>query len=167
MDNGISFGKHPFVQRFIKGIFNLTPALPRQFAVCDPDIVLDYLSNLEYDLPLKDLSEKLVILLCLLSGQRDQTVKALNIKNMLLEKDKCTFFIKRPIKTTKPGFHQFSIAFLEYPSNRKIRIATTITHYLEITKDLRITDQLIISYRTRQSPQARLAGGAKPYLGKR
>ena len=41
---------------------------------------------LEYDLPLKDLSEKLVILLCLLSGQREQIVEALNIKDMLLEK---------------------------------------------------------------------------------
>ena len=89
----------------MKGIFNLRPALPWQLTVWDPDIVLEYLSNLEYDLPLKDLSEKLVILLCLLSGQRDQTVKALNIKGMLLEKGKCTLFIKRPMKTTKPGFH--------------------------------------------------------------
>ena len=91
----------------MKGIFNLRPALPKQFVVCDPDIVLDYVSNLEYDLPLKDLSEKLVILLCLLSGQSDQTAKALNIKYMLLEKYKCTFFIKRPIKTTKLGFPNY------------------------------------------------------------
>ena len=109
MDNGIPFGKHPLVQHFMKGIFKLRPALPRQFAVWDPDIVLDYLSNLEYDLPLKHLSEKLVILLCLLSGQRDQSVKALNIKDILLEKGKCTFFIKKPMKTTKPGFHQSPI----------------------------------------------------------
>ena len=34
-----------------------------QFAVWDPDIVLDYLSDLEYDLPLKYLSEKVGILL--------------------------------------------------------------------------------------------------------
>ena len=147
MDNGISFGKHPLVQRFMKGIFNLRPTLPRQFAVWDPDIVLDYLSNLECDLPLKDLSEKLVILLCSLSGQRDQTVKALNIKDMLLEKSKCIFFIKRPMKTAKPSFRQSPIVFSEYPSNRKICIVTTITHYLEITKDLRTTDQLIVSYK--------------------
>ena len=75
----------------MKGIFNLRPALPRQFAVWDPDIVLDYFSNLKYDLSLKDLSEKLVILLCLLSGQRDQTVKTLNINDILLEKGKCPF----------------------------------------------------------------------------
>ena len=125
IDNRISFGKHPLVQRFMKGIFNFRAALPRQFAVWDPDIVLDYLSNLEYDLPLKDLSERLVILLCLLSGQRDQSVKALNIKDMVLEKSKCTFFIKKSMKTTELGFHQSHIAFSEYPSNRKICMVTT------------------------------------------
>ena len=72
MENGIYFGKRPFVQRLMKGIFNLRPVLPIQFTLWDPDIVLDYLSNLVYDLPLKDyLSEKLVVLLCLLFGQRD------------------------------------------------------------------------------------------------
>ena len=74
-------------------------------------------------------------------------MKALNIKDMLLEKGKCTFFIKRPMKTTKPGFHQSPIVFSEYPSNRKICIVTTITHYLEIRKDLGTTDQLIVSYK--------------------
>ena len=105
---------------------------------------LNNLINLEYDLLLKDLSEILVILLCLLSGQRDQTV---NIKDMLLEKGKCTFFIKRPMKTTKPGFHHSPIAFSEYPRHRKIYIVATITHYLQITKHLRTTNQLIISYK--------------------
>ena len=146
-DNGISFGKHPLVQRFMKGIFNLRQVLSGQFAVWDPDIVLNYLSNLEHDLPLKDLPEKLVILLCLLSGQKKQTVKLLNIKDMLLEKGKCTFIIKRPMKTTKPGFQESPIAFLQYPSNRKTSIATTITHYLEITKELRITDLQIINHK--------------------
>ena len=112
MENGISFGKHPLVQRFMKGMFNLRLVLPRQFAVWDPDIVFDYLSSLEYDFPLKDFSENLLFY-CLLSGQRDQTVKALNVKDIVLEKGKCTFFIKRPMKTTKPGFHQSPCTFAE------------------------------------------------------
>ena len=37
----------------MKGIFNLRPALPRKFAVWDPDSVLDYLSNF----PHKKISE--------------------------------------------------------------------------------------------------------------
>ena len=45
----------------MKGIFNLRPALSRQFAVWDPNIAPDFLSNLEYDLPLQDLPAKLVI----------------------------------------------------------------------------------------------------------
>ena len=63
MENGISFGKYLLVQRFMKGTFNLRLVLPMQFAVWDPDIVLDYLSDLEYDLPLKYLSEKVGLLL--------------------------------------------------------------------------------------------------------
>ena len=89
-------------------------------------------------------------------------MKVLNIKDIPLEKGKCAFFIKRsmkttkpgfctifakrPMKSTKPGFHQFPIVFSEYPSNRKICFVTTITHYSAITKDLRTTDQRIVSY---------------------
>ena len=47
----------------MKVILNLRSALPRLFVVRYPDIVL----NLEYDLPLKDLLEKLFFV-CLLSG---------------------------------------------------------------------------------------------------
>ena len=95
-------------------IMDLMLTFPTQFAVWDPDIILDCLNDLEYDLPLKDLSEKLVILLCLLFRQRDQPVKALNIKHMLLEKYRSTFFNKIPMKTTKPGFHQSPIVLSEY-----------------------------------------------------
>ena len=98
-------------------------------------------------------------------------MKALNIKDMVLKKGKCTFFIKRPLKTTKPDFHQSPVAFSEYPSNSKICIVTTITHYLEITKDLRITAQPIISYKKPHKAVTTmckiiLAGGAKSYLEK-
>ena len=46
----------------------------------------------------------------------------------------------------KKSLHQSLIVLSKYSSNRKIYIVTTITHYLEITKDLRTTDQLIVSY---------------------
>ena len=60
--------------------------------------------------------------------------------------DFCAIFAKMPMKSTKPGFHQFPTVFSEYPSNRKICFVTTITHYSAITKDLRTTDQRIVSY---------------------
>ena len=130
----------------MKVISNLRSVLPKKFVVWDLHIVLGNLSNLEYDLRLKDLPEKLIFL-CLLSGQRGQPVKVLNVKDMLLEKVKCTFFSKSSIKPTRPGFHQSPVVFSEYPSNSNIWIVTTITHYLEIRKELQMTDQLIISYK--------------------
>ena len=69
---------------------------------------------------------------------------------MLLEKGRYKFLIQRAMKTTKPDFHQYPIAISEYPSNWKIRIVNTIIHYLEITKNLRFTGQLIISYKKPQ-----------------
>ena len=103
----------------MKVISNLRSVLPKKFVVWDLHIVLGNLSNLEYDLRLKDLPEKLIIL-CLLSGQRGQPVKVLNVKDMLLEKVKCTFFSKSLIKPTRPGFHQSPVVFSEYPSNSNI-----------------------------------------------
>ena len=55
-------------------------------------------------------------------------MKALIIKDMVLGKGKCALFIKRSMKTTRPGFSQSPIAFSEHPSNRKTCIVTTITH---------------------------------------
>ena len=66
----------------MKVISNLRSVLPKKFVVWDLHIVLGNLSNLEYDLRLKDLPEKLIFL-CLLSGQRGQPVKVLNVKDML------------------------------------------------------------------------------------
>ena len=105
--------------------------------------------------------------MCLLSEQREQTVKALNIKDMLLEKGKCTSFVMRSINTTKPGFHQSPIAFSEYPSNRKIFVVKLpITEKLQKTYESLINLLLATRNHIRQSPQARLAGGAKSYFGK-
>ena len=93
------------MEGLMKGIFNVTLALTGQFAVWDPDIVLDYLINLEYDLPLKDLSEKLAILLCLLSEQRYRTVKTLNIKEMYI-------LYQETNENHKPRFLSFSYCVL-------------------------------------------------------
>ena len=55
-----------------------------------PNVAINYLKNLF----LKDLSEKLVISLGLLSAQIVQTIKPFSIKHIILEKVKCTFCIK-------------------------------------------------------------------------
>ena len=44
--NGISFGKHPLVQRFMKGVFGLRPTLPKYTFTFDATVVLQYLKQM-------------------------------------------------------------------------------------------------------------------------
>ena len=62
------------------------------------------LKQLDDEIPLQLLSKTLVILLFILPGQRDQTLKALNIEHVALEEPKCTFFIKALLKTARRKF---------------------------------------------------------------
>ena len=74
LGSSISIGSHPLVRRFFKGVFILRPALPRHNITWDVNIVLKYLkSESPLDsLSLLHVSQKLLMLLALLSGQRGQ-----------------------------------------------------------------------------------------------
>lgn len=71
----VTFGNHPLVARFLKGVFELRPSLPKYNRIWDVSIVLEHLKTLEpvCNLGLKALTFKLTMLLCLLTGQRCQT----------------------------------------------------------------------------------------------
>ena len=63
--DGMPIGSHPLVERFLKGVFNLRPLVPRYKKVWDVSIVLRFLKTLSpvASLSLKNLSLKLVMLL--------------------------------------------------------------------------------------------------------
>ena len=60
----------------MKGILNLKTIIPKQIAIWDPDIVLKYVKQLD-----DEISEKLVILLSILSGQRTKHQKHLALED--------------------------------------------------------------------------------------
>ena len=65
------FGSHPLVSRFLKGIYETRKAQPKYKTIWDVAIVLKHLKTLEplEELPLKDLTLKLLLLLLLATGQ--------------------------------------------------------------------------------------------------
>lgn len=67
---GFSAGSHPLVIRFLKGIYNLRPSVPRYKETWDVSVVLQYLLSLSPadSLTLKNLSLKLVMLYCINSS---------------------------------------------------------------------------------------------------
>lgn len=72
------------MKRFFKGISRLRPAKARYNSTWNPKIVLDYYRNMpsNEDLPIQELSFKLIILLALTTGHRLQTFSLIKINNI-------------------------------------------------------------------------------------
>ena len=152
---GDDFGQHKHMRRFMKGAFELKPALPKHIHVWDVDLVLSYLENLfPHDRPtLKEMSSKLSALLALLSGQRRQTVHKLNLDDMNLDDSRCVFYITSLFKQSRKGRHLAPIELLAYPSNTKLCIVTVLREYLHGTKNIRKRQrQLLLSYQKPHHP---------------
>ena len=107
LPNNITFGAHPLVARFLKGVFELKPSLPRYSSIWDVSIVLQHLRSLgpPTQLDLKSLTKKTTMLLCLLTGQRCQTLTKLDTALMQELPGKIVFTIGDKLKTTRPGKH--------------------------------------------------------------
>lgn len=148
LDGNKSFGDHPLVTRLLKGVFNTKPALPKYKIVWNVNSVLDYLKTLHppKSLSLKDLSLKLTMLLALLSGQRCQTLHALNMKDMFITENKVEFVISDLLKTTKPGKPRTKLEFQSYDKDPSLCVVRYLSEYLNRTSDKRKDQKLLISY---------------------
>ena len=125
--------------RFLKGVFELKPSLPRYTSIWDVGTVLQYLTTLHpiAELDIKILTKKLTMLLCLLTGQRCQTLTKLDISLMQELPDKYVFTIGEKLKTTKPGRHLEPIELVAYKQDESLCVVSHIKRYLYITKELR------------------------------
>ena len=148
-DTDVPFGQLPVVKRFMKGIFEKRPALPKYKAIWNVNVVFKFIREQKPvgEIPLKELTQRLTFLLCLLSGQRCQTIHKLSLENMHMSEDKVTFSITEKLKHTRQGVHQQPLEFLAYKADRKLCIVTHIKHYIEKTNSLRQEEkQLLISF---------------------
>ena len=73
----VSFGNIPIVKRYIKGIFENNPILPKFQFIWNASLLFDYFHNMQdiHALDIQKLAQKLVMLMTLiLGGQRAQTL---------------------------------------------------------------------------------------------
>ena len=98
--HGIPFGKDPLVSRLLRGVFNIRPALPRYVTTWNVSKVFQYLEKqqalVNYDL--KAVSHRVAMLLCLTTGQCDQTIKYLNLECLKGFDDTAILFIPDKLK---------------------------------------------------------------------
>ena len=172
--DGKTFGEHPTVSKLLKGIYKLRPSLPKYTVIYDPDIVLSYIATLpkNSELLLELLTKKLVTLLCLLSGQRAQSIEALHLNYSSLSNGKYIFYIPSVLKTSKPGRHQAPLEFESFPDNENLCIVNCIQEYISRTKLIRENlegqpTKLILSYAYPHQPvgSATIAQYVKTFLG--
>ena len=93
---------HPLVSRFVKGIFNKHPPLPKYVKPLDINMVLELFDHMgdNSKLSFKDLTRKLVVLLLILGARRRQPIVAIQVNCVLIEHDKCVLLPTVPLKHT-------------------------------------------------------------------
>lgn len=138
-------GSHPLVIRFMKGVFELRPSLPRHSTIWDVSIVLKFL-ELWYppeELNMKHLTWKLVSLLLLATAQRCQTLNVLNLDNMTITDTSVSFRIVSLIKQSGPCRKQPNVSIPKI-ENEKLCVYRTLLCYIDRTKEYRSSSVLLL-----------------------
>ena len=90
------FGQLSIVKRFMKGIFESRPPLPRYSSIWNVKNVFNNIrSQDDVLLTLKDLSHRVAFLLALLTGQRCQTISKLSLDNMIIDETRLPLSLQR------------------------------------------------------------------------
>ena len=105
----IDIGNSVLVKKFMKGVFNKRPALPKCRTTRNPDIALNYLSSLCSNLTLLHLSQKVCMLLSFLTGQRGQNIHLFKVEDVIFHEDCLELQFSVLLKHTRPGVHQDNI----------------------------------------------------------
>ena len=100
-----SLNKHPLINKYMTGIFNLRPTKPKLSFVWDVDILFRYFEQQGDNCLLSDiiLTQKLIILLLLLGAHRLSTIKLFCSNNMFLNDLSVTFIPTEVLKHSRKG----------------------------------------------------------------
>lgn len=154
-----TFGEHPDVKRFRKGVFQSRPPLPRYSKPWDVNLVLQYISTIgnSQELSLKDLTLKLFMLVALTTAQRGQSLHLLDTLNMVQEETAYTFMLDSNLKQSKPGRSTSELPVVvklsAYPHDRNLCVANACSVYLDKTKLLHGSESHL--FITHQKPHKR------------
>lgn len=127
----------------------MKPCLPKYSQIWDVNQVLKYLRkfSLVNQIILKDLTVNLATLLCLLTGQRCQTIHKIDVNFIHFVDDRCIITIREVLKHTKVGKHQAPLELCSYPSDKRLCILEYLHEYITRTAEFRAGQpQLLLSF---------------------
>lgn len=126
-------GTHPIVCRYLKGVFNELPVLPKYSFTWDVGIVLKYMCSMDTG-TIQQLSQKLSTLLAILCGQRAREILSLmDTRNISVEETCLIIRVGDLLKTSNSKFHNGELCFPKYTENTSICPVVAYNQYLEMT----------------------------------
>ena len=142
--------QHPSVIKYFKGSFNLRPPLPKISFVWDVQIMFEYFRSLGDNRQISDkhLSQKLLILLLLLGGQRLNSVFHFTIDRMIISSTSVTFSPEHVLKHSKPGRKLDVFEYRAY-SDPNLCVLECLKEYIHRRNDRvhKLQKRLFITYR--------------------
>ena len=152
LENCDNFGTHPLVTRFMKGIYELIKPKPKYNQIWDVSQVLDYLKTFKTLYPLeklslKELTQKTVMLLLLVTGQRGQFIHLLSLNGIQLTPQTAYLSLEEHTKTSRPSNTAAAVTITEFTPDSKICPLMTLKAYMKKTETLRNGEnKLFISF---------------------
>ena len=131
-------GKHFLITKFVKGVFNKRPALPKR-VIWDAGKVLKFLEGWHpsKNLSLRQLTIKTVLLCLLASGQRGQAIWAMETKKLSFDDNCARCTITVPLKTSGPRNHVCELVFNKYTPKTALCPRHYLKKYSQRTENLR------------------------------
>ena len=145
---GVTFGSHPDVSKFMKGVFNEKPPLPRYNTIWDVDILLNFLKKWSpaRTLAIDKLTYKTIMLILLVSGQRPQILKALRTDNMKIGITQYEFIVEnKDLKQGRQNYKPETIVLKKFPPNKQLCVYNYVTEYLKRTLPYRNCRNLVLT----------------------
>ena len=139
-------GNNVLITRFMKGIFNKKPSLPRYGVTWNVSSVLQYLNNMNnYECSIRELSMKLASLLLLATGQRCQTLLCLDTRNIEFGGSYIKIRIGDLLKQSRPSYHLQELYIEPFDSNVNLCVIKCLDCYLQRTASYRKHSVLLLS----------------------
>ncbi|XP_069813158.1 uncharacterized protein [Dendropsophus ebraccatus] len=163
--------EHPWVKRFTKAATRLAPSIKSRLPPWDLNIVLSGLTISPFEpmleLPIRLLSWKLAFLLAITSARRVSEIRAFSINPpyMTIRDDRIILspdpaFLPKVVSNFHRSQEVVLPSFCTNPSNDReaafhtLDVRRILLHYLEVTRDWRQTDNLLVSFQGKNKGKA-------------
>ena len=147
VNNSYSWGQDVNIIRFLKGVHNFRPPIPKYTTTWDVDTVLNHLDTQAplNVISLKELTLKTAMLVALTSGSRAQSIHLMNLDLMKESQNLFTFYFDSPLKTSRISSKSQIIEVRKMEGNTCC-VYSAVAEYIKRTKELRKTGHLWISW---------------------